>query len=384
MPFELKIAFRYFRTRRRSLARFTTAVAIAGIAAGAASLIIANALAKGFADEMRNKILGNTAHIAVSMKDGGEIFNWKEIAEKLKNIENVETVSPTVFTNSIIIGETAVSYAVLVVEFGKPETGNGTIKISPGARLAEKIGAKTGGEVELVTLEDQTEPKRSKVSVGEIFSTGLFEYDATRIKIAPADFASLNGKTEFTPAILSVSVSDIYKTNETAREIGEILGEDFQILDWQEANRPLFAALSLERKVSLAIISLIIFIAALNITTTLTLLVNERRFDIAILRTCGAKTRSLVLIFLLEGLFIGLSGVLLGTALGLLGCFLGNYFRIVSISAEVYSLSYIPFHINFPGVLLIMFFTLAVCLTATVFPALKASRIKPLDNLNRN
>ncbi len=177
MPLSLKLAFRYFRTRRNSLARFTTVAAIAGIAAGVASLIIANALAKGFADEMQNKILSNTAHIAVSMKDGGEIFSWQEISEKLKHIETVETVSPTTFTNSIVIGEKAVSYSILIAKNQKTKTKD-RITISIGEKLAEKIGVRTGDEIELVTLQNQTEPKRSNVLVSDIFATGIYDYDS--------------------------------------------------------------------------------------------------------------------------------------------------------------------------------------------------------------
>lgn len=380
MPLALKLALRYFRTRRRSLARFTMFAAIIGIAAGVASLIIANALAKGFADEMRDKILANTAHIAVSVKDGSEIFNWNEISEKLERIENVENVSPTTFSNSIVIGNDAVSYSILITKDQRSKIKD-RILISVGEKLAEKIGAKTGDEIELVTLQNQTEPKRSNVVISDIFKTGIYDYDATWIYISPEDFAVLNEQKNFTPTILSVSVYDIYKTKETVEKIKTVLDENFQIIDWQEANQPLFAALGLERKVSLAIISLIIFIAALNITTTLSLLVNERRFDIAVLRTCGAKGKSLISIFLIEGLIIGIIGIVFGLIFGLSVCYLGNYFKIVSLSEQVYSLSYIPFHINFFNVLLIILTAVLICLLATVYPAYKASRIKPLENL---
>lgn len=380
MPLAVKLAFRYFRTRRRSLARFTTLAAIAGIAAGVASLIIANALAKGFADEMQNKILSNTAHIAVSLKDGGEIFNWIEISENLKQIGNVESVSPTTYANSIVIGNDAVSYSILIAKNQKPKIKD-QISISVGEKLAEKIGVKSGNEIELVTLKNQTEPKRSEAVVSEIFKTGIFDYDSSWIYISPEDFADLNEQKNFTPTILSVSVKDIYKTKETAEKINSVLDDNFQIIDWQEANQPLFAALSLERKVSLAIISLIIFIAALNITTTLSLLVNERRFDIAVLRTCGAKAKTLIAVFLLEGLLIGIIGIFFGVIFGLAGCLLGNYFRLVSLAEEVYSLSYIPFHVEFLNVLLIVLTALLICLLATVYPAYRASRIKPLENL---
>lgn len=380
MSLSLKLAFRYFRTRRKSLARFTTIAAIVGIAAGVASLIIANALAKGFADVMQSKILANTAHIAISMKDGGAILNSNEIAENLKQIENVETVSPTTFTNSIIIGNQSVSYSVLIAKDQKSKIKD-QITISLGEKLAEKIGAKIGDEIELVTLKNQTEPKRSNVFVGEIFSTGIYDYDSTWIYIGAEDFALINDEKTFEPTVLSVFVNDIYKTNETAEKIAAILGGDFQILDWQKANQPLFAALSLERKVSFFIISLIIFIAALNITTTLALLVNERRLDIAILRTCGAKAKTLIFIFLFEGILIGVIGIIFGLIFGLTVCFFGNYFRLVSLPEEVYSLSYIPFHVEFSNVFFIVLIALLICLVATVYPAFRASRIKPLDNL---
>nr|MBA3600749.1 FtsX-like permease family protein [Acidobacteriota bacterium] len=115
----------------------------------------------------------------------------------------------------------------------------------------------------------------------------------------------------------------------------------------------------------------------------LSLLASERRFDIAILRTCGARTKSLIFIFLLEGLLLGFTGIFLGVGLGLLGCFLGNYFRIIRLSAEVYSLNYIPFHPDLNNILLIILIAFLVCLAATVYPALKISGIKPLENLRR-
>ena len=182
---------------------------------------------------------------------------------------------------------------------------------------------------------------------------------------------------------MSVSVKDIYRAGETANAIREILGDKFKVVDWREANQPLFAALSLERKVALAIIGLIIFIAALNITTTLALLVNERRLDMAILRTCGATTKSLTFIFLLEGFFLGFAGIVGGVIIGLLGCCLGNHFKLISLSAEVYSLNHISFAPTTANVLLIMFAVFLLCLAATVYPAWKASKIKPLENLRR-
>jgi lipoprotein-releasing system permease protein len=375
MSFELKLAYKYFRAHRKSLARFTSVVAVVGIAAGVASLIIAQSLARGFSDEMRDKILANTAHISIFLKDGGEIYNHQEIAENLKNIENISEASPTAYENSLITGETETSYAILKVRTNSDLKGS---QIAAGARLAEKLNLKIGDEAEIVTLENQTP---TRVRVAETFETGLYDYDSTWIYLTPEKFAQIHGQPQFVPTMLSVSVKDIYRTDAAAREIRARLGENFKVVDWQEANRPLFAALSLERKVALAVIALIIFIAALNITTTLALLVNERRLDIAILRTCGARTRSLITIFLLEGLFLGFIGIAAGLILGLSSCFLGSYFKVISIPAEVYSLNYIPLRPEITNILLIVLLAFFLCFAATIYPALKASRIKPLENL---
>lgn len=382
MSFELKLAWKYFRSRRKSLARFTAVLAVAGIASGVASLIVAQALSSGFADEMQDKILANTAHVSVFSADGGDIENWTETKEKLENTENVTEVSATALESAFVIGAETVSHALLQVQSAKAKAqSSNQIEISIGEQLAEKTNLKTGDQTELVVLENQSEPKRVKVTVVEIFRTGLYEYDATWIRLSPEAFARLHGRKAFTPQILNVSVRDIYRARETAGKIKNILGENFKVLDWQETNQPLFAALSLERKVSLAIISLIIFIAVLNITTTLALLVGERRLDIAVLRTCGARTRSLISIFLLEGLLLGFFGIVFGLIAGLLACFLGNRFRVINLSAEVYSLSYIPFRPNVSSVVLTISVALAACLAASLYPAYKASRIKPLENL---
>ena len=115
MSFEIKLAFKYFRARRKSLARFTSLVAVVGIAAGVGSLIIANALANGFSDEMRDKILANTSHISIFTNDGTEISDWYEIKTKIETIENVKEVSPTTYESALITGKDSAGYAVLRV-----------------------------------------------------------------------------------------------------------------------------------------------------------------------------------------------------------------------------------------------------------------------------
>ena len=183
LSYEAKLALKYFRARRKSLARFTSIVAVIGIAVGVAALIIAQSLGRGFQDEMRDKILTNTAHISVFRADGNEVNDWQSVKNNLKNLESVREILPTTFENAIIIGETETSYAILKVinEVENPRVSDGAKSskdISVGVRLAEKLNLKTGDTAEIATLENQTP---SRVKIAGTFETGLYEYDSAWI-----------------------------------------------------------------------------------------------------------------------------------------------------------------------------------------------------------
>jgi lipoprotein-releasing system permease protein len=384
--FELDLAFRFLRTRRRSLARFTSVVAVVGIAAGVASFIFAQALARGFQSEMQEKILANTAHVSVFRNDGSEIGNWKEFKDQLSKIDGVNEVTAVAYENAILTANGSTHYAVVKASASDPSDcgcleSTGPITISVGLELAIKAELEPGLEANLVTFVNGIEPKTTRIRVRQTFKTGLFDYDSTWINTAPSDFAVLYGQKEFVPSNLSISLNDIYRSNEIAEKMRNELGKDYRVLDWQEANRPLFTALSLERRVALAVILLIILIAALNITTTLAILVNERRPDIAILRTCGTKTKSLVAIFLLEGIILAFVGIVSGLVIGLTSCYLANYFNLINISADVYSISHITLRPGLADVLLTLLIATLTCLAATLYPVFKASKIKPLEIL---
>lgn len=367
------------RGRRQSLVRFTSAVAVIGIAAGVASLIFAQALARGFQGEMQEKILANTPHITVFSQDGSKIATWESIAGSIGRIENVRSVSVTDYEPALLAGPDSTGYAVVRVS-GDGNSG-GEIEISAGAELAAKSGLKQGDKAEIVALENGPMPKTVPVRVSKLLNTGFFEYDSTWIVVSPDNFIRIFGRSEFVPSALEVSVINIYESGATAAKIRERTGGNFRVVDWQEANRPLFAALSLERKAVLVIISLIIFVAVLNIATTLALLVNERRRDIAILRTLGSMAKTIVAMFVVEGLILGVTGVISGILLGLSACFAANYFRLINLSAEVYLLSYIPLRPALIDIVTISIFALVLSLIATIYPSAKAAGVKPLENL---
>lgn len=390
MPYELKLAWRYLFSKRGGLVRFTSLVAVIGITVGVASLIIAQALAKGFSDEMRDKVLSNTSHITIFAEGKSRLSNWKIVKDKIEQIDNVKSVEPTSYENAVLSGERGSSYAVIrLLNKSDPnvhlntDSGTGLTKISIGKELSEKLDLKKGNSAQIVTIGNDETAKNSDVLIDDIFETGLFEYDSTWIYVSRSNYLKLKKITNLSPTIFSVSLADIFLARETGKAIKTALGKDFRVLDWQEANKPLFAALRLERKVALAIISLIIFIAALNITTTLALLINERRSDIAILRTCGARKKNLIGIFLFEGTILSSIGIFSGLFLGISGCIIGNYFKIINISKEVYSLNYIPLSPNFWDIAQVILITFILCLAAVVYPTLRVSKIKPLENFRK-
>jgi lipoprotein-releasing system permease protein len=226
-------------------------------------------------------------------------------------------------------------------------------------------------------------PRARRVRVAGIFRSGLYEYDSSWVYLALADAMELEGGARASggASLISIETADIYRTAETAARIAELFGAGFKTVDWQEANAPLFAALQLERRTVALIIALIMFVAALNITTTLALVVVERRADIAILSAMGARARSVMFVFICEGAIIGATGAGLGVALGLAACFLGDHYKLVSLPADVYSLSAIPFHPRARDVVLAALSAFVVSLLATIYPARAAAQLRPAEAL---
>ena len=380
MPYEVFLAFRYLR-----LARVSSIAAILGICMGVAALIVAFALANGFRDEMRDKILEGTAHLSVLRADGRPIENYSELAQRLRQINGVVSASATTYDGAIARGPKGTGYAVLrgvekdsrqwLVEGSFEPLFEPTQTIPNaviGADLAARIGVAVG---EVVQVVPATESSPRRLRVAGIFRSGLFEYDSTWIYVA------LEAGSTHAASVMSVQVADPDNVKQVAAGVSSSLGNSYTIVDWQQANQPLFSALALERRMGLFIIGLIIAIAALNITTMLILVVVERRRDIAILNALGATRTGVMLLFVIEGAVVGAVGALAGVLLGLVACFAGNYFKLVSLPADVYSISNVPL-INKPTeIVLAALIAFALSVLATIYPARTASRMRPVDAL---
>jgi lipoprotein-releasing system permease protein len=407
MPYEIFLALRHLRSRqRRRLARVTALIAVVGIAVGVAALIVALALANGFRDEMRDKILRGTAHLTVMRGDGEPMSEYQDIAMRIRKADGVVNAAGTTYDGAVVIGPRASAYAVLrgIDGASAPVTADiapsliaGSIDhvfatdgekpdlppVVLGAELAARTGLKVGDTAEIIGAHSgfsASNGKKRHVLVAGVFRSGLFEYDSTWIYL-PLDTAAAFSGNAHAASIVSVQVRNIYDVKQTAAKVRQLLGSSYTIVDWQEANRPLFTALALERRIGVVIIGLIILIAALNITTTLILVVMERRRDIAILNTMGATARSIMSIFVLEGAIVGVLGAVAGVSLAAVAILIANHYQLVSLPADVYSISNVPLNLHLRDMALAALVAFALSVVATIYPARAAALIRPAEML---
>jgi lipoprotein-releasing system permease protein len=436
MPYELFLALRYLRVRRgRRVARWTALAAVVGIACGVAALITALALAKGFGDELRDKILRGTAHVTLSRAgEGGEDArsviseDARAVAARVRGVEGVADAAPTTYEGALLSGPEGTAYTLLrgvdedsrraraqvqsTVTRGSLDSifrasgGGAKVDEANADRRVDEVNADGGEEPVPVVLGEELaartglarvgeegwmltgvvaqgsgvyEPRARRVRVEGLFRSGLYEYDATWIYLRLESVARVAGAGD--SAVISVEARDLYESGALARRLRALLGAGWTVTDWGETNRPLFEALALERRTVALIIMLITIVAALNITTTLALVVVERRADIAVLLTLGARARSVTLVFMIEGALVGAAGALAGVVLGLAACLAADRFNLVRLPADVYSLSAVPLHPHAWDVILPALAAFAVSLLATLYPARQAARVRPAEVL---
>lgn len=402
MPYEIFLAVRYLRSRpKRRLARVTALMAILGIAMGVAALVVALALGNGFRDEMRDKILQGTEHLSVLRTDGHPIEDHAKVVERLRQVEGVVSASVTTYDGALARGNKGSGYAVLRgIEKGNEAQAQRWLiqgRIDPlfevttageysipqtviGSELATKLGVTTGDTFEVVAANDLSANTKRRLRVAGIFRSGLFEYDATWIFL-PLETVVSFGPGDHAASVISVQVDDVDSVKQIGARVLSALGDAYTVVDWQQANQPLFAALALERRMAAFIIGLIIAIAVLNITTMLILVVVERRRDIAILSTLGATRLGVMLVFMIEGAVVGAIGAVAGVLLGLAACSIANHYKLVSLPADVYSISNVPLHANLNETLLAALIAFALSVLATIYPARNAARLRPVEVL---
>lgn len=404
--FELFIAGRYLRARRKEkVISIITVISVIGVAAGVMALIISLAVNNGFQSTLERNMLAATAHVNILAKDtGAGIADWRNLMARFRPIPHVVAVAPVLYDPVIVTGprgnkqitlkgidtqaELAASETLRRLTSGslatlQSETGLPAMIV--GAKLAEDIGLVLNGTVNVLDPEGRLTPYGPGPHNQRFRVAGIFETDFYNVDDEWA-YASLDAVRKLHSVGDVVNTIEIRLDNpdlapQTAPEFLRAAGPDYTSVTWEEQNRQLFSAFKLERAVIALTIGLIVLVGALNVFTTLTMIVLTKYKDIAVLMSMGARRRQIQRIFVLQGAMIGIIGIAAGLVAGYIFCYFAGTYHLIPLDASVYALSYLPFDPNPWDGLWITLVALAVSLLATVYPARNATGITPVEVL---
>ena len=403
MSFELFVALRYLTARRQhaSISRVSLFSTI-GVAVGVLALVVALALMTGLQGELRNRILGSTAHIYVYKPAG--ITDYKAEVELLSKIPGVVGAGPAIFGRAIVSSGSQDGFITLkgidpvlegrvtdierTMQQGKLLALEGAEDERPGILLgrdlAKQLGVKVGELVDLTTPTATLTPAgimtRSRtVRVAGIFALGLYEFDSAYGFVSLSLAKRLLSKDQ--PDLIQLRVDDIYAARSIAESIQTELGTAYATDDWSRMNQSLFSALTLEKMAISITIGLIVMVGALNIISSLILLVRQKSRDIAILKTMGTSSKRVMGIFMMQGLVIGVVGTTVGALSGLALCWVLDRYELIQIPMDVYQVSHVPFVVLPEDLLTVVVATILICFLATIYPSRQASSLDPIQAL---
>ncbi len=416
MRFELFIAARYLRAKRRqAVIGVITAISIAGVAVGVASLIIALAITNGMRRDLQERLLSSTAHVSLMRVQDDGIRNWRELTARLAHLPHVTAAAPGLYEPVLIARGPRSGGAMIkgiipseeqtVSDLIKPALGsaapldpdpNDSGQTAPAANaaippimigydLAETLDAKVGSPVMVISPQGELtpyglEPKYQRFQVVGIFHSGFYQYDNGFAFIRLADAQRLFGEPDII-SVISFKVDDLYHADRIGREIEQAAGPGFLTTNWMEQNKEIFRALALEQYVTFIVIALIVCVAALNILIALTMMVMEKTRDIAVLMSFGVTPDQIRRIFLFQGLLISVLGTILGLIIGYAAAWAGHHYRFIQLDPQVYSLDYLPFAPRLIDGVIVALVSLGVSLLATLYPSSSAARVLPAEAL---
>ncbi|WP_373500668.1 lipoprotein-releasing ABC transporter permease subunit [Desulfococcus sp.] len=409
MSFELFIAGRYLRSRQKlRFISLITFLSVAGVTLGVMALIVVIAVMAGFESDLKKRILGVDPHIVLERTDR-QFTDYEGISRRLRSIEGVTSATPFIATQTMLRSDAGIAGSVvrgidpdgdgpvipgqdgavlsgLRVRVAEGEQrGAGLPGIVLGRELASSLGVIEGDILYLISPRGMISPvghmpAMKRFRVAGLFETGMYEYDGSLafIHLAEAQHLMRMGRTV---SGIELRVTDIYRAGKIADGILTDLGAPYAAKDWMEMNRNFFSALKLEKTMMFILLTLIVLVAAFNISSSLIMMVMEKTRDIAILKTMGATDASVRRIFVFKGVAVGLFGTLLGGGLGVLLCFLLKRYEFVKLPSDVYYITTLPVQLEWPMVALISLSTLLISLVATLYPAGQAARLNPVEAL---
>jgi len=409
-PKELFIGLRYTRAKRRNhFVSFISLTSILGVTLGVAALIIVLSVMNGFELEMRNRILGMTAHATVSDVTGS-LSNWKAVANKLEGHQRIEGMAPYISNEAMLNNGRRVSGAVVrgvlpleenkVSKVGSSMVSGTINELKPGrygiilgSALANVLGTYEGDKVTLITPQANftpigAVPRLRRFTVVGVFEVGMQEFDRSTAIIHLEDAKKVfSFKNNISG--LRLKLDDLFDAPVISAELTNMLGEDYWVSDWTKRHVNFFRALKMEKTVMFIILFLIVAVAAFNIVSSLVMTVTDKQSDIAILRTIGMTPKSIMAVFMIQGTIIGLLGVVLGLGIGVpvalnletLIPTIESYFQVDFLPCDVYYICDLPSDLHTGDTIGISIIALSLSFLATIYPAWRASRIEPIDAL---
>lgn len=399
------LGLRYLRAKRKQ--RFVSVISfisVLGVMVGVMALIVVLSVMNGFRADLMSKILGVNAQVLV-LNYGGPFDKYRSVMDRVEKVKGVKATTPFIYSQVLVNYDGNVSGAVLrgvdtesvghvlgirhMIKMGTLDSlkhkSDGFPTVILGKELARQIGVHPGDILALVSPEGKLTPmgrvpNTRKFRVSGLFDSGMYDYDASMLYVSIEEAESFLGLGNRVTGI-EVKVNNIDRSDKISREVQKTLGYPFWTKDWKQMNRSLFSALKLEKVTMFVILTMIVLVGALNIISTLVMVVMEKSKDIAILRTMGASARSIMSVFMLQGLLVGILGTLIGLGFGLELCHLLSEYQFISLPSDVYYISKLPVLVETSDVLLVSLAAVAISFVATLYPSWYASRLNPVDAL---
>ncbi len=385
MRLEFWLARKYLLRRETKFLKLVSVITILGVTIGVMALLIVIAVMNGFDQELEDKILGTNSDILI--KSQTLISNPDDIIAKIKKLDYVVDSSSIVVGNGSLISDDYLENIYVKGIDLKSEKNTTKIEkyllnsldsisedgVIVGKVIAQNMGLGIGSSVK-VLLPFNLESFDFKV-VG-IFESGMYEYDSSLVYINLQKAASIFNI--FGATAIEVKIDDSYKADKVKAMIKNYIGSDFDVLSWMDMNRNLFSALKLEKTAMFIILCLIVLVASFNIASILIMSVLEKVKDIGIMKAVGMKNATIRGVFMMQGMLIGLSGIILGSALGGGIIYLLDNYPIIKLPSDIYYIDRLPVSTSLVDFAIIIFAALLITFIATLYPAIKASKFDPV------
>jgi lipoprotein-releasing system permease protein len=405
MFFELFLGTRYLKAKRKqAFISIITVISIAGVMVGVMALIVVLSVMNGFREDLMSKILGVNSHLLILSYEG-TFKDPDKISSRANIVEGVVASTPFIYSQVMLNNGGYVSGAVL--RGIDTLTGPKVIKIEPmiregslqsldtlhdglpaiiiGKELCKQLMVRPGDTITVVSPYGKLTPlgrvpSERKFKVTAVFESGMYEYDSSMVYMSlkeAQDFLGFENRVSG----LEVRVADVYRADRIGEAIQKKLGYPYWTKDWKQMNRSLVSALRLEKLTMFVILLMIVLVGALNIISTLVMVVMEKTRDVAILRAMGATSKSIMTIFMFQGVLVGVIGTLAGLASGLGLCEILAKYKFIELPSDIYYISKLPVKVETLDVIFVTLSAVLISFIATLYPSWHASRLNPVEAL---